>query len=77
MILVLGGTPNGVKTSPATGVDEPTDDPVVGLLVSERCEHLIREFLGDTEEDVGTTSARDGSLDCLRDAVMGATSTDW
>ena len=45
---------------------EDTKRPCVGLLVSERCEHLIREFLSYKEEHVGTSSADDHCLDSLR-----------
>jgi hypothetical protein len=43
----------------------------VGLLVSERCEQTVREFLGYKEEHVGTSQAVDHCLDSLRYAVMG------
>jgi hypothetical protein len=57
--------------------DDDTDgneekDPRVGLLVSERCEHLIREFLGYKEEQVGKGSAVDHCLDSLRYSVVSA-----
>ena len=38
----------------------------VGLLVSDRCEHLIREFLSYKEEHVGKSNADDHCLDSLR-----------
>lgn len=44
----------------------------VGLLVSERCEHLIKEFHGYKTEHVGTSSADDHCLDSLRYLIMGA-----
>lgn len=47
------------------------DDGRVGLLVSSQCEHLVREFFGYTEDEVGTTSAIDHCLDALRYAVHG------
>ncbi|WP_255196517.1 terminase large subunit domain-containing protein [Halorarius litoreus] len=47
-------------------------DGRVGLLVSDRCEHLIREFHSYKEEDVGTTGAMDHCLDTLRYASVGA-----
>lgn len=43
----------------------------VGLLVSDRCENLIREFDGYKEEDVGTSRAVDDALDALRYLCMG------
>lgn len=43
-----------------------------GLLVSGGCEHLVREFLGYKEEQVGKSSATDHCLDALRYCVMGA-----
>ena len=43
----------------------------VGLLVSERCENLIREFLGYKQEHVGKSSADEHCLDALRYCVMG------
>ena len=50
--------------------------PRVGLLVTERCENLIREFLGYKEEQVGTAGATDHCLDGLRYAVMGGASQE-
>jgi hypothetical protein len=46
----------------------------VGLLVSENCPHLIREFLGYKEEHVGTSQAVDHCLDGLRYLCMGVVS---
>ena len=53
-----------------------TDESAVGLLVSERCRYLIREFLGYKEEHVGKGTANDHCLDALRYGVMGAGSPD-
>lgn len=50
---------------------EPDDSDRPGLLVSDNCEHLIQEFLGYKEEQVGTTQADDHCLDCTRYACMG------
>ena len=50
---------------------ETDDDDRVGLLVSKRCQHLIREFLGYKKDHVGTSQATDHALDALRYAVMG------
>ena len=50
---------------------ETDDNDRVGLLVSDRCRHLIREFLGYKEDHVGTAQATDHALDALRYAVMG------
>jgi hypothetical protein len=44
-------------------------DGQAGLLVSESCENLIREFLGYKEEHVGTSAAVDHALDALRYAI--------
>ena len=43
----------------------------VGLLVSDQCQHLIREFLGYKEDHVGTSQATDHCCDALRYSVMG------
>lgn len=40
-----------------------------GLLVAERCEDTIMEFLGYTEDDVGGANVDDHALDALRYAV--------
>jgi hypothetical protein len=48
---------------------EIDDDGRPGLLVSDNCEHLIREFLGYKEEHVGKSGADDHALDALRYAV--------
>ena len=46
-------------------------NPRVGLLVSERCRNLIREFLGYKEDHVGKGHADDHCVDSLRYLVMG------
>ncbi|ELY55802.1 orc1/cdc6 family replication initiation protein [Natronococcus jeotgali DSM 18795] len=46
-------------------------EPAGGLLVSERCQELIREFYGYKEDHVGGPTAVDHCLDALRYAVMG------
>lgn len=74
--MAISGMPGGMSISRATEADELADESVVGLLVSDRCQQLIRELVGDTDEHVDTTGARDDCLGCLRDGVMGATSTD-
>lgn len=43
----------------------------VGMMVSERCGNLIREFLGYKEENVSSASASDHCLDSLRYLCMG------
>jgi hypothetical protein len=48
----------------------------VGLLVSERCQHLIRELLSYKHEHVGTSQAVDHCVDSLRYCVHTATSPD-
>ena len=40
-----------------------------GLLISDRCENLIRELHGYKEEQVGTSAAEDHCVDCLRYAI--------
>jgi hypothetical protein len=53
--------------------DSDTDEekePRVGLLVSDNCQHLIREFLGYKEDHVGTAQATDHCCDALRYAVF-------
>lgn len=50
---------------------QPTDR--VGLLISTKCRHLIREFLSYKEDQVGSTDANDHCLDSLRYACMGVT----
>lgn len=45
-----------------------------GLLVSDRCEHLVREFLGYKEEDIGKSGATDHALDAVRYVCMGEVS---
>jgi hypothetical protein len=48
----------------------------VGLLVSDRCQQLIREFLGYKEEHVGTSQAVDHCLDSLRYLCMGVSEAE-
>jgi len=60
----------------STDTDEGDHAPRVGLLVSDRCEHLIREFLGYKEEHVGMSQATDHCLDALRYLVMGVGKAD-
>jgi len=43
-----------------------------GLLISNRCGHLIREFHGYKKGHVGTAAAEDHCCDSLRYALMGA-----
>jgi len=63
------------------GIDEvrnrldPSDDDRPGLLVSENCENLIREFLGYKEEHVGKSAAEDHCLDVTRYVCMGEANT--
>lgn len=51
----------------------PDDDGRPGLVVSERCRNLIREFMSYKEEQVGTGAAMDHGLDALRYLCMGKT----
>ncbi|WP_312854282.1 hypothetical protein [Natronococcus sp. JC468] len=46
-------------------------EPAGGLLISERCQELIREFYGYKEDHVGGPTADDHCLDALRYVVMG------
>ena len=50
---------------------ETDGDARPGLLVSTRCENLIREFLGYQEEHVGTAAAEDHALDVTRYVCVG------
>ena len=69
-------TPRDAKSTRKTTEDETENDSKsdleleessrVGLLVSDRCEHLIREFLSYKEEHVGKSNADDHCLDSLR-----------
>lgn len=47
-----------------------------GILVSDQCRNLIREFLGYKQEQVGKSQAVDHCLDCLRYLCMGDQSDD-
>jgi hypothetical protein len=49
--------------------DDPEDRP--GLLVVDECVNTIREFQDYQEDEVGTASATDHAMDCLRYLVMG------
>lgn len=51
-------------------LDRAATDERPGLLISGRCENLIREFLGYKQEHVGTSGAEDHALDSLRYAIM-------
>ncbi|WP_255681349.1 terminase family protein [Natrinema sp. SYSU A 869] len=86
VIMVMGGVPGGTHLSSPTGetrrAGEPpcgetasaeatqSEQPTVGLLISERCQHLIREFLGYKADHVGKATAEDHCLDALRYACM-------
>jgi phage terminase large subunit len=52
------------------------DNDRVGLLVSDACEHTVREFLGYKEDHVGTSQATDHCLDALRYAIFTNEATD-
>ena len=56
----------------ADSLEESTtaDESTVGLLVSERCQHLIREFRGYKEDHIGKASSEDHALDSLQYACM-------
>lgn len=54
----------------------PDREPRVGLLVSDRCQQTIREFLGYKESHVGGSQAIDHCLDSLRYLCMGVASGD-
>ncbi|WP_331234252.1 terminase large subunit domain-containing protein [Natronorarus salvus] len=53
-----------------TTVDRSEPEQRPGLLVSDKCEHLIREFQGYKKEQVGKSSATDHCLDSLRYALF-------
>jgi hypothetical protein len=55
--------------------DDEDDDETPGLLVSDRCENLIREFLGYKEDHVGKSAATDHGLDVTRYVCMGEVSS--
>jgi hypothetical protein len=46
------------------------DNGRVGLLVSDACDHTVREFLGYKEDHVGTSQATDHCLDSLRYCIF-------
>ncbi len=51
---------------------EPEPDPDrVGLLISENCQHLVRELQSYQEEHVGGSTAVDHAVDALRYLCMG------
>ncbi|WP_254861431.1 hypothetical protein [Halovivax gelatinilyticus] len=50
---------------------EAAPEGAVGLLVSDRCERLVREFHGYKGEHVGKSGAQDHALDALRYVCMG------
>lgn len=60
-------------TEEVASVDDANlvEEPAVGLLISNRCQHLIGESRGDTEAHVVTAIAEDHCLDALRDTCMG------
>jgi len=72
--------PSGFRAGKAdkdldAGIDEvrhrlrADHDDRYGLLVAERCENLIGEFLSYTEDDVGGSDVDDHALDALRYAI--------
>jgi len=71
-----GWTATKAEKSIRPGIDEVQrrlardDNDRVGLLVSDACQHTIREFLGYKEEHVGTSQAEDHCLDSLRYAIF-------
>lgn len=63
-----------IRRSPSGAGEDENDsecEPQVGLLISDRCEHLIRELLGYKEEHVGASQAVDHCADSLRYLCMG------
>jgi hypothetical protein len=48
---------------------ERDDDDRVRLLVSDRCQRTIREFLSYKQDQVGTAAAEDHCLDSTRYAI--------
>jgi len=69
---------------PATGAEKSIDAGIaevrrrlerdsngrVGLLVSNACQHTVREFVGYKEEHVGTSQATDHCLDSVRYCIF-------
>lgn len=48
-------------------IDPDSDQP--GVLISDRCEHLIQELLSYQEDEIGSAVAVDHLCDCLRYAI--------
>ena len=59
-----------------TESESDTGESSVGLLLSERCQELIRAFDGCREDHVGGPNADDHCLDALRYAVMGVSTPE-
>lgn len=55
---------------------EADESDRVGVLISDQCSNLIKEFHGYKEEQVGTSAATDHLLDCLRYLCMGVGQVD-
>ncbi|MDG5761532.1 phage terminase large subunit [Natronococcus sp. A-GB1] len=64
-------TETDTEESDSDSSETDTGEPAVGLLVSERCQELIREFYSYKADHVGAPNAADHCLDALRYAVMG------
>lgn len=59
----------GIGSKESDTTDEP--ESCVGLLISEQCDHLIREFFSYKKDNVREPNAKDDCLDSLRYACMG------
>ena len=66
-----GSRSTETDTEESDSSEPDTGEPAVGLLVSEQCQELIREFYGYKADHVGGPNADDHCLDALRYAVMG------
>jgi hypothetical protein len=62
-------TGRGSRSATESDTADTEKEPHVGLLVSDHCEHLIRELLSYKEEEVGTSAASDHCCDSLRYCV--------
>ncbi|WP_394740097.1 hypothetical protein [Natronococcus roseus] len=69
--LRLGRFPSHSTETKTDESESDTGEPAVGLVVSEQCQELVREFYSYKEDHVGGPNADDHCLDALRDAVMG------
>lgn len=45
------------------------NEGIAGLIILERCKHTIKEFLSYTKDEVGSNTAEDHCMDCIRYAI--------